>query len=319
MEFRHTPVMAPEALKYLSCRPDGIYVDGTLGGGGHASEILKASGPNGRLIGIDLDMDAIEAAELRLKQYGERLTLVNDNFRNIKGILSSLGIEAIDGLLLDLGVSAHQLKNPERGFGFMEDSPLDMRMMRTQALSAYDVVNGYSEEELSDIFWRYGEERFSKGIARAIVKARKEAPIRSTQRLAEIASAAMHYPGRSRRHPATRVFQAIRIEVNDELKGLEQGLSDGIGALKKKGRAVVISFHSLEDRIVKNTFRALSLTCTCPPRLPRCVCETTPAVKVLTRTPLVPSEHEVRENPYARSAKLRAAEKIAELPIRKDH
>ncbi len=303
--------MVLEAVKYLQCAPGGVYVDATVGGGGHATEILKASAPDGRLIGIDLDTDAIGAAKALLKPYEERVTLVNDNFRNIKEILLSLGIEAIDGLLLDLGVSAHQLKDPGRGFGFMADSLLDMRMDRLQEISAYDVVNKYPEEALSDIFWRYGEERFSKAIARAIVRARKEAPISTTLRLAEIASSAMHYPGRSRRHPATRVFQAIRIAVNDELEGLKKGLVSGIGALKKGGRVVVISFHSLEDRIVKNTFRGMSLACICPPRLPKCVCGTVPVVRVITRTPVAPAEAELRANPYARSAKLRAAEKIS--------
>lgn len=314
MEFQHTPVMASEAVKYLQCAPGGVYVDATVGGGGHATDILKAIGPDGRLIGIDRDADAIGAAKALLRPYEERVTLVNDNFRNIKEILFSLGVEAIDGLLLDLGVSAHQLKDPGRGFGFMADSLLDMRMDRTQELSAYDVVNKYPEEALSDIFWRYGEERFSKAIAKAIVRARKEAPIDTTLKLAEIASSVMHrrYPGHSRRHPATRVFQAIRIAVNDELESLEKGLVSGIGALKKGGRVVVISFHSLEDRIVKGTFRGLSSACTCPPRLPKCVCGTVPVLRVITRTPVAPSEAELRANPYARSAKLRAAEKISE-------
>ncbi len=311
MEFSHTSVMAAEAIGLLDCKAAGTYVDGTLGGGGHALGILKASGPDGIVIGIDLDEDAIKAAGRLLGPYGARARLVKGNFRNIKSILDGLGIKAVDGIILDIGVSSYQLEAPERGFSFQANARLDMRMDRTQGLSAYEVVNDFSRDELAEIFKKYGEERHARRIAGLIERARKTRPIETTGELVNIILDAVPRKSHGGRiHPATRVFQAIRIAVNDELGNLEKGLADGVKCLKSGGRFVVISFHSLEDRMVKNAFRDLSTGCICPPRVPKCVCGRVPVVRALTKKALTPSESELEKNPRARSAKLRAVEKI---------
>src|SRR3989338_8062422 len=264
--FAHLPVMPGEALEYLGCKPGGIYVDGTVGGGGHALEILKKSSPGGTLIGLDRDAEAIEAAKETLKGFKERTVLVKENFRNIPSVLAVLGIREVDGILLDLGVSSYQLERPERGFSFRMEARLDMRMDTGDETTAYGLVNGLEGKELEKIFREYGEERFSRKIARAIVEARKRGPVETTTELAGITLGAI--PRRSHGgniHPATRVFQALRIAVNDELGSLEDGLKGGMDSLKKGGRMAVISFHSLEDRIVKETFRDSSSPCGCPP------------------------------------------------------
>lgn len=311
MKFSHIPVMSQEVLEYLGPAPGGTYVDGTLGGGGHTLEILKQSAPTGRVIGLDRDDDALNAAQEFLSDFTGRVTLVRENFRNIKRVLADLGIEAVDGVILDLGVSLHQLTSPERGFSFMEDAPLNMRMDRRQELTAATIVNTFGERELARIFSRYGEERFSTRIARAIVKARAKRAIETTRELVEVIIGAVpkKFHG-GRIHPATRVFQALRIEVNDELASLAEGLVGAIEVLKCGGRVVVISFHSLEDKAVKAVFRDFARGCVCPPDFPKCVCGRKPVIRILTKKVVVPSPKEVKENPRARSAKLRAAEKL---------
>lgn len=303
--------MPGEALEYLGCKPGGIYVDGTVGGGGHALEILKKSSPGGTLIGLDRDAEAIEAAKETLKGFKERTVLVKENFRNIPSVLAVLGIREVDGILLDLGVSSYQLERPERGFSFRMEARLDMRMDTWDETTAYGLVNGLEAKELEKIFREYGEERFSRGIARAIVEARKRGPVETTTELAGIILGAIprRFHG-GNIHPATRVFQALRIAVNDELGSLEDGLKGGMDSLKEGGRMAVISFHSLEDRIVKETFRDSSSPCVCPPRLPRCACGRVATVRLLTKRPVTPSDEEIERNPRARSAKLRAVERI---------
>lgn len=311
MEFRHTSVMAREVLSCLECADGRTYVDGTLGGGGHTLEILKASGPAGRVIGIDLDSFALKAARERLAEYGDRVTLVKGNYRDIKAILKDLGIGHVDGVVLDLGVSSYQFESPERGFSFRFDSRLDMRMDTSAAYSAYDLVNTLEAEELKRIFKEYGEEREAGRIARSIVRAREIKPVETTGDLVRIIEETIPKRFQPRNiHPATRVFQALRIAVNDELGSLEKGLKDGIESLGAGGRMAVISFHSLEDRIVKNTFRDYSTGCVCPPRVPVCVCGRKPITRIITKKALTPSDEEVAENPRARSAKLRAVEKL---------
>jgi 16S rRNA (cytosine1402-N4)-methyltransferase len=287
----HIPVMLDETMDFLRPRDGGIYVDCTLGAGGHAERILELSSPSGKLIGIDLDSEAIATAKERLSRFGDRVTFIHGNFADLTDILGSLGLDKVDGVLMDLGVSWMQLSKPERGFSFRVEAPLDMRMDRGNPVTAFDVVNTKSEEELCDIFRRYGEERWARRIARRIVRSRSRSPIATTRQLAEIVESAV--PGRRRRiHPATRVFQALRIYVNRELDNLEKGLDSAIEALKPGGRICVISFHSLEDRIVKWRFRR------------------NPLLKVLTPKPLSPSDEEVEGNPRSRSAKLRVAEAI---------
>ncbi len=311
MEFLHTSVLSSEVVKYLGCRAGGVYVDGTLGGGGHTVEILKASAPDGISIGIDLDEDAIKAAGRVLEPFKNRVRLVRDNFKNIKSILAGLGVEKVDGIVLDVGVSSYQLESPERGFSFRLDARLDMRMDKRQKVSAYDLVNTLPGHELAGIFRKYGEEREAKRIASIIEKARQVKPVETTGELASIVLKAI--PGKFYSggiHPATRVFQALRIAVNDELQSLTKGLPDGITCLKSGGRFVVISFHSLEDRIVKNIFRDSSTGCVCPPRIPMCVCGRKPVTRPLTKKAVTASAEEVRRNPRARSAKLRAVEKL---------
>ena len=317
MIFEHKSVLLYETVDSLNIKPDGIYVDGTLGGGGHAYEVLKRLGPKGRLIGIDQDADAIQAASGRLKEYGEKVTIVRSNYRNIKEVLSSLGIEKVDGIYLDLGVSSYQLDTAERGFTYRENAPLDMRMDQRNEKTAADIVNEYSEMELYRIIRDYGEDRFAKNIAKHIVKARQEKRIETTDELVEIIKAAI--PARVRAeggHPAKRTFQAIRIELNHELEVLDESIDTMVDLLNPGGRLSIITFHSLEDRIVKTGLAAFSRGCTCPPDFPVCVCGKTPDVRLVSRKPILPSEQEVAENPRARSAKLRVAEKLKDPDVR---
>lgn len=310
MEFKHVSVLLNETIDELNIKEDGIYVDCTLGGAGHSSEILKKLSEKGRLIGIDQDTDAINAAKEKLKEYNN-VTYVHDNFHNIKNILDSLNIQKVDGILADLGVSSYQLDKPERGFSYMHDAPLDMRMNKDSNFSAFDVVNGYEQDKLYHVIRNYGEEKFAKRIAEFIVNKRQEGNINSTFELVEIIKRAI--PAKFRRngpHPAKRTFQAIRIEVNGELEILNSTIEDGIDKLSEGGRMCIITFHSLEDRIVKNKFKELKNPCTCPPDIPMCVCGRKPKIEIITRKPIEPSEDEVSVNPRSRSAKLRVAEKI---------
>ena len=310
MEFRHISVLFEETMEALALRENGVYADGTLGGGGHSYGILSRA-PGSRLIGIDQDSDAIEAARDKLSAFGERAVFVNQNFREIKNILCDLKVDALDGAVLDLGVSSYQLDNDERGFGYMHDAPLDMRMDRRASKNAYDVINGYSEEELTRIFYEYGEEKWSKRIALFIAEARGREPVRTTGELVQIIKAAIPKQARMNGgHPAKRVFQAVRIEVNGELTILSEALRDFADCLKSGGRLAVITFHSLEDRIVKRTFADLAKGCTCPPEFPVCVCGGTPKAKIITRKPILPSEKEQESNPRSKSAKLRVLEKL---------
>ncbi|MDD6771923.1 MAG: 16S rRNA (cytosine(1402)-N(4))-methyltransferase RsmH [Inconstantimicrobium porci] len=310
MEFKHVSVLLDECINGLDIKPDGIYVDCTLGGAGHSSEIIKRLSNKGLLIGIDQDEDALKAASERLKNYDNKI-LVHNNFHNIKSILDDLKIDKVDGILADLGVSSYQLDNPERGFSYMHDAPLDMRMDRESPFSAYDVVNDYSEEELNRVIKEYGEEKWAKRIANFIVKAREDKKIKTTFELVDIIKRAI--PAKARRegpHPAKRTFQAIRIEVNGELRIIEQTILDGVDKLNIGGRMDIITFHSLEDRIVKNTYKKLEHPCTCPKEFPVCICHKVPKVKILTRKPMEATEEELEFNPRSRSAKLRIVEKI---------
>jgi 16S rRNA (cytosine1402-N4)-methyltransferase len=311
MDVFHKPVLVGEVIASLRCRPGAVYVDGTLGGGGHAFEILRNSAPDGRLIGIDADGDALREAQKRLAPFGDRAILVKGNFADMEATLSGMNIEKVEGILLDLGVSSHQLDTAERGFSFTLDAPLDMRMDQDRGLSAYDLVHTLSGEELAALIRKFGEERMAGRIARTIIERRTLSPIRTTVDLASVVAGALPKPrGPARIHPATRTFQALRIAVNDELANLHRAITGGMERLKPGGRISVISFHSLEDRIVKNAFRAGEKGCTCPPDLPVCACGRRPTMKVVTRKPVVPGEAEIRDNPRARSAKLRTAERI---------
>lgn len=308
-DYNHIPVMLAESIEGLNISNDGIYVDGTVGGGGHSKEIAARLSEKGRLICIDKDKDAHTAAEETLKGY-KNVTFVHDDFSNINAILASLGVSYINGAILDLGVSSHQLDEAVRGFSFMQDARLDMRMDQGAGISAYNVVNEYSEKELANIFFKYGEERFSRRIAELIVKERRNFPISTTLQLADIISSAVPKAAwEKNKNPATRVFQAIRIEVNNELNFLEQALEDFVGRLKPEGRLCVISFHSLEDRIVKNTFKKLENPCECPRDLPICVCGKKPVIKTITKRPISPTEDEIEKNIRCRSAKLRIISK----------
>ncbi len=305
--FRHLSVLPEEALAFLAPRSGGIYLDGTVGGGGHARLVLETSAPEGRLIGLDRDPAALEAAGRLLAPFGDRVLLRQANFSQAAEVLAELGVAGVDGMLLDLGVSSFQLDSADRGFSFREEGPLDMRMDPTRGETAAEVVNGYEAEELARIFREYGEERWAGRIARRIVRVRAEQPIGTTRQLAELVRDAVpggHVP--SRIHPATRVFQALRIHVNGELEHAERGVAAGIDLLKPGGRLVVISFHSLEDRIVKRIFRAESTGCICPPKLPLCACGHEPRVDLLTRQGVRPGPGEVEANPRSRSATLRA-------------
>lgn len=311
MEFSHKSVLAQECMEGLHIRPQGIYMDATTGGGGHSLGIVQRLGEGGRLICIDRDDDALQAAGKRLEPYREKITFVKSNFSDIAAVAKDLGISQVDGILFDLGVSSYQLDAMERGFSYMNDAPLDMRMDRSQSFTAGDVVNGYSQEELKRILWDYGEERYSGRIAAAICRRREEKPIQSTVELAEIIRGAMPPQAlREKQHPAKRSFQAIRIEVNGELRAVEQAVQDSVDLLAPGGRLAVISFHSLEDRIVKNIFAQQAKGCICPPEFPVCVCGKKPLVKLVTRKPIVSGPAELEENPRARSAKLRVAEKL---------
>ena len=310
MEFVHKSVLLRESIEALQIRPDGIYVDGTLGGGGHSEQIASRL-TTGRLIGIDRDERAIERATRRLAPLMDRITVVHGNFRQLGGILDELGIDKADGMLFDLGVSSPQLDETERGFSYMADAPLDMRMDETEALTARDVVNDWPEERLKRILYDFGEERYAPRIAAAIVRSREVKPIETTLQLAEIIRSAMPAQAlREKQHPAKRSFQAIRIAVNDELEAVSEMLSTAADRLSPGGRLAVISFHSLEDRLVKNAIASREKGCTCPRDFPVCTCGFVQTLRSVTRKPITASEEELKENPRARSAKLRVAERI---------
>jgi len=309
-EFHHVSVLLWECIEGLNIKPDGIYVDGTLGGAGHSSEIVKRL-ETGRHIGIDRDPVALKAAGERLAPYADKVTLVHSNFCEIRQVLEDLDIEGVDGILLDLGVSSPQLDDGARGFSYMADAPLDMRMNNEDPLTAHDVVNTWPYEELKRILYDYGEERYAPQIASAICRKREAKPIESTLELVDVIRSAMPPAAlREKQHPAKRSFQAIRIAVNDELGSVEKVMRDAIPKLNKGGRLAVITFHSLEDRIVKNAMVAASKGCTCPPSFPVCVCGKKPQVKLITRKPIVSTDEELEVNPRARSAKLRICEKL---------
>jgi 16S rRNA (cytosine1402-N4)-methyltransferase len=307
----HRPVLLEEAVAFLNCRPGGIYVDGTVGGGGHARAVLERTSPDGLLVGIDRDEEALREASRSLAPFGSRVILVKGTYADLRAVLSARAIGSVQGVLLDLGVSSHQLDTPERGFSFSLEGPLDMRMDRSSGAAARDLVQRAGETELARIFRDFGEERFARRIARAIVEQRRREPIGTTVALAALIARVV--PGGAgegqRIHPATRVFQALRIAVNRELEELERGLEEGIEALIPGGRLVVISFHSLEDRRVKENFRSWERTCTCPPGIPVCTCRAEARAKVLTKKPVRPGIPEAEANPRARSARLRAAER----------
>lgn len=311
MEFQHKSVLLQECIDALNIRPDGIYLDGTLGGAGHSSQIARRLTEGGRLIGVDRDRTALAAAKERLAPYADRVTLVHSNFAEIDAILDSLGIPAVDGMLFDLGVSSPQLDDASRGFSYMADAPLDMRMDKDDALTAGEVVNTWPQGELRRILYDYGEERYAPQIAAAICRAREKAPIETTLELVDIIRSAMPAQAlREKQHPAKRSFQAIRIAVNDELGAVSRMMQAAVGRLNPGGRLVVITFHSLEDRIVKSEMQQAARGCTCPPEFPVCVCGKKPLVKLVTRKPIVSGPAELEENPRARSAKLRVAEKL---------
>ena len=313
MKTEHVSVMLNECLISLNIRPEGVYVDGTLGGAGHAGEIGRRLSSKGHLIGIDRDIIAIQRASEQLEsmQLKCRVTIARDHFSNLRNILTNLSISKVDGILFDLGVSSYQLDEAARGFSYMQDGPLDMRMDQRETLTAKEIVNSYSEDELSWLIREYGEEKWAKRIALYIVKAREIEPIESSGRLVEIIKQAI--PAKARQHgphPAKRTFQAIRIEVNQELQQIERMLEVAVEILSPGGRVCVISFHSLEDRLVKNAFKRLSQSCICPPEFPECKCTQQPLIKIITRKPLLPKEEEVEANPRSRSAKLRVIEKL---------
>ncbi len=308
-DYGHKPVLLEECLQALAIRPDGCYLDGTLGRAGHSLEILCRL-TTGRLVGIDRDLAAIEAAGERLADFQDRVTLVHGNFRDLGRILRETGTGPLDGMLFDLGVSSPQLDEARRGFSYMQDAPLDMRMDESEALSAADIVNTWSQEELRRVLYEYGEERYAPRIAQAIVRRRGDRPIETTGELVEVIRSAMPAAAlREKQHPAKRSFQALRIAVNGELEALPPMLAAAADGLKPGGRLAVITFHSLEDRIVKQTLRELATGCTCPPQFPVCVCGKKPRLKLITRKPVTPGPEELAENPRARSAKLRVAER----------
>lgn len=311
MEFQHKSVLLQECIDALNIRPDGIYLDGTLGGAGHSSQIACRLTEGGRLIGVDRDRTALAAAKERLAPYADRVTLVHSNFAEIDAILDSLGIPAVDGMLFDLGVSSPQLDDASRGFSYMADAPLDMRMDKDDVLTAGEVVNAWPQGELRRILYDYGEERYAPQIVAAICRAREKAPVETTLELVDIIRSAMPAQAlREKQHPAKRSFQAIRIAVNDELGAVSRMMQAAVGRLNPGGRLAVITFHSLEDRIVKSEMQQAARGCTCPPEFPVCVCGKKPLVKLVTRKPIVSGPAELEENPRARSAKLRVAEKL---------
>ena len=310
MEFIHKSVLLDECIDSLNIKPEGIYVDGTLGGAGHSLEIVKRL-DGGKLVAFDQDMDAIENARIKLAEYMDRVILIHSNFENLGEKLDENGITGIDGLLLDLGVSSYQLDTPERGFSYMHDAPLDMRMDKSLTESAWDIINRYSEAELSDIIRNYGEENWHARIAAFIVERRREKPIETTFELVEIIKAAVPRKARDENlHPAKRTFQAIRIAVNRELDVIEKVIREATEKMNRGGVIAIITFHSLEDRIVKNVFRDLSAGCICPPEFPVCTCNTVAKLKLLTKKPIISSKEELEENPRARSAKLRCAVRL---------
>ncbi len=310
MEFQHKSVLLDECIEALSIRPDGVYLDGTLGGAGHSYEICRRL-TTGRLIGVDRDAVALRAAQERLKPFADRVTTVHSNFCRINEILDGLGLDGVDGMLFDLGVSSPQLDDASRGFSYMADAPLDMRMNRDETLTAAVVVNEWPQEELRRILYEYGEERYAPQIAAALVRRRQQRPIETTLELVDVIRSAMPPQAlREKQHPAKRSFQAIRIAVNDELNSVSRLMHDAVDRLNPGGRLAVITFHSLEDRIVKNAMQAAARGCTCPPEFPVCICGKKPKVRVLTRKPIVSGARELEENPRARSAKLRVAEKL---------
>lgn len=310
MEFKHKSVLLEETIENLNIKPDGIYVDGTLGGGGHSYHIAEQLSSNGRLIGIDQDADAIAAATKRLEPFSDRVTIVRNNYCNFEQVLRELSVDKVDGIVLDLGVSSYQLDTAERGFTYKTDAPLDMRMDQRQQLTAKDIVNTYSEFDLYRIIRDYGEDRFAKNIARHIVSARQIKPIETTFELNEVIKAAIPMKVRAvGGHPAKKTFQAIRIELNHEIDVLEDSIDTMIDHLNDKGRICIITFHSLEDRIVKTRFRNCENPCTCPPDFPVCVCGKKSKGKVITRKPIVPSEEELEENKRSKSSKLRVFER----------
>ena len=310
MEFQHVSVLLPECLAQLKIRGDGVYVDATLGGAGHSLAIARQLTAGGRLIAVDKDQQALDNARERLRPYRQRVTLVKSDFRYLARAVQSAGAEQVDGILFDLGVSSPQLDQAERGFSYLHDAPLDMRMDREQALSAYDVVNRWPREELRRILSEYGEERYAPAIAAAIDRERQRAPIATTGQLADLIRRAMPPAARrEKQHPAKRSFQAIRIAVNEELTAVEQAMHQAVALLRPGGRLAVITFHSLEDRVVKQCFAKHARGCTCPPDFPVCVCGKTPEVRLITRKPILPSAEEIETNPRARSAKLRVCEK----------
>jgi 16S rRNA (cytosine1402-N4)-methyltransferase len=316
MDTHHIPVLCDKVVDFLNPKPDGVYIDGTVGLGGHSAAILETSAPSGHVIGIDLDVEALTVAESRLHAFGERCSLINGNFAEMDVLLGRHSVHAVDGILLDLGVSSLQLDTPHRGFSFNHTGPLDMRMNLGQGLdsaeeatlTAMKVVNDSTMDVLVDIFKRYGEERFAKRIADRVVQARQKEPIATTTQFAEIVKQAVPQK-RFKIHPATRVFQALRIHVNAELENLVSGLDIAISLLKPGGCLCVITFHSLEDRIVKRCFQTCARTCICPPKTPICICEHKPSVEIVTKRPVLPSGDEIQQNPRARSAKLRATRK----------
>jgi len=312
MEFKHKSVLLYETVDGLAIKPNGIYVDGTLGGGGHSYEICKRLSENGRLIGIDQDDAAIAAATDRLAPFSDRVTIVRSNYCNMESVLHGLGIDKVDGIVLDLGVSSYQLDTVERGFSYKHDTDLDMRMDRRQTLTAKDIVNQYSEKELFRIFRDYGEEQFSQNIAKHIVRNREEKEIQTTFELNEIIKAAIPAKMRMNGHPSKRVFQAIRIECNKELDVLRDTMDTMVSLLNPEGRLSIITFHSLEDRIVKSAYRKYENPCTCPPEFPVCVCGKKPLGKAVSRKPILPSKEELEENSRSKSAKLRVFEKTPE-------
>lgn len=309
-EFTHRPVLLDECIEHLNIRPDGVYIDGTLGRAGHSREIARRL-TTGRLICIDRDQAALDAAPERLGEWMDRVTLVHGNFRDLAAVMDSLNLAGADGMLFDLGVSSPQLDDGTRGFSYMQDAPLDMRMDQSAPLTGYDVVNAWPREELKRILYRYGEERYAPQIAAAIERRRQEKPIETTLELVEIIRSAMPPAAlREKQHPAKRTFQAIRIAVNDELSAVDELLQAAIPRLNPGGRLCVISFHSLEDRIVKTAFAGFAKGCTCPPDFPVCVCGKKPQIRLIPRKPILPSPQELAVNPRARSAKLRVAEKL---------
>lgn len=310
--YGHRPVLLEECLTALQIRPEGVYVDGTFGRGGHSLEIARRLGPKGRLLCIDRDHQALEEGAGRLADYQDRVTFLHGNFEDLDRLLDEAGVDTADGMLFDLGVSSPQLDDGERGFSYMQDAPLDMRMNRDDALTAHTVVNRWPYEELRRILYRYGEERYAAGIAAAICRRRENREIATTFELVDTIRGAMPAAAlREKQHPAKRSFQGIRIAVNDELGAIERMLGQAISRLRPGGRLAVISFHSLEDRIVKTQLAAAAKGCTCPPEFPLCVCGKKPLVKLVQRKPILPGDRELEENPRARSAKLRVAEKLS--------